>query len=76
MKPITMSAREAAEYLGVSYWMINDMAKKGKIPFISFGSMRLFRKESLDSWIEEQEKLSVEVEEEDNNQYGKLRKIM
>lgn len=74
IKPITMTAQEAAKYLGISYWLILEMTKQNKIPFIACGSRKLFRKAALDKWMEEQEKKTSTVENTEN-QYGKLRKI-
>jgi excisionase family DNA binding protein len=59
MKPATVKAKQAAEYLNISYWKILDMVKKGEIPHIKAGKLVLFRKETLDRWIEEQEAASV-----------------
>jgi excisionase family DNA binding protein len=59
MKPVTLKARQAAAYLGISYWKILDMVKKNEIPHIRAGSLVLFRKETLDRWIVEQEQQSV-----------------
>lgn len=59
MKPVTISAKMAAKYLNVSYWKILDMAKKNEVPHIRAGALFLFRKETLDRWIEEQEAASV-----------------
>jgi excisionase family DNA binding protein len=55
MKPATLKARLAAEYLGISYWKLLDMAKKGEIPHIRAGKLVLFRQATLDRWLAEQE---------------------
>ncbi len=55
----TLRAKEAAKYLGVSYWLILEMAKKREIPHIRAGSLVLFRRETLDSWMKEQERINV-----------------
>jgi len=60
MKPATVKAKQAAKYLNISYWKILDMVKKGEIPHIKAGKLVLFRKETLDNWIVEQEQQSVE----------------
>jgi len=57
---VTMTANEAAQYLGISYWKLLDMAKKHEVPYIACGSRKLFRKEALDRWMEEQEKKALE----------------
>ncbi len=51
----TLKAKEAAKYLGISYWLILERAKRGEIPHIRAGSLVLFRRETLDSWMEQQE---------------------
>ncbi len=55
----TLKAREAAAYLGVSYWLLLEMAKRGEVPHIRAGRLVLFRKEALDAWMRQQEKLSI-----------------
>ena len=55
----TLKAREAAAYLGVSYWLLLEMAKRGEVPHIRAGKLVLFRKEALDDWMRQQERLSV-----------------
>jgi excisionase family DNA binding protein len=55
----TLKAREAAAYLGVSYWLLLEMAKRGEVPHIRAGKLVLFRKEALDDWMRQQEQLSV-----------------
>lgn len=78
LSPVTLTAKKAAEYLGISYWLILEMAKQNKIPHILCGSRKLFRKEALDKWMDEKEKLSVKaVDNVDNlhSNYGKLRKV-
>ena len=67
----TLDGKTAAQYLGISYVLTLDLAKKGEIPCIRAGERYLFRKETLDSWMQEQEKKSVELEK---NNYG-IRKI-
>lgn len=60
MRPITLKAKEAAQYLGCSYWKLLDMAKKSEIPHIRVGKLVFFRKETLDQWLGEQEMRSME----------------
>lgn len=56
----TLSAREAADYIGISYWLLLEMTKRQEIPFIAAGSRKLFRCETLDIWLENREKLSIQ----------------
>jgi excisionase family DNA binding protein len=60
MKPATFKAKQAAEYIGISYWKILDMVKKGEIPHIRAGRLVLFRQVTLDNWLQEQEAASVD----------------
>lgn len=78
IRPVTMKAKDAAEYLGISYWLILEMTKQGKIPFIACGGRKLFRKEALDKWMEEQEQRAIRtelIEDKAAEGYGVLRKI-
>lgn len=56
-----MKAKDAAIYLGISYWLILELTKKREIPFISAGGRKLFRRESLDLWMANREAQSVQV---------------
>lgn len=69
----TMQAREAAQYLGISYWKLLEYAKAGKIPHVRLPGKLLFRRESLDRWLEEQEQASVIHEPEPVP--GRIRKL-
>lgn len=51
----TFSAKEAAEYLGVSYWLILEMVKRKQINPIRAGNRYLFRQTALDEWMARQE---------------------
>lgn len=66
----TITGKEAAEYLGISYVKLLDMAKKNEVPHISAGTRVLFRKKTLDQWMEEEESECKQV-----SQYGVIRKI-
>jgi len=52
---IVFDAREAAEYLNVSYITVLRMARRKQLPHHRIGRKLLFRKDSLDAWIQEQE---------------------
>lgn len=60
MKPVTLKSKQAAAYLGISYWKILDMVKKGEIPHIRAGALVLFRQATLDRWLAEQEAANYE----------------
>lgn len=60
----TMTAREAAAYLGVSYWKLLELVRQKKVPHIRLDARVLFRREALDAWLAEQEAASVRRDEE------------
>ena len=44
---------EAAQYLGISYWLIRKLVREKKIPHYRIESKTLFTKELLDRYIED-----------------------
>jgi len=52
---LTIDAKQAAAVLGISYWSILELCKRGEIPYIPVGSRKLFRMESLTAWLTERE---------------------
>jgi len=58
----TMPARQAAGYVGISYWKILELAKAGRIPHVKLDGRLLFRRESLDRWLTEREAASLKKE--------------
>ncbi|MDI6617866.1 MAG: helix-turn-helix domain-containing protein [Clostridiales bacterium] len=69
--PVTMSMQEAANYIGISYEMLRQMALRKEIPCICCGNRKLFRQATIDAWMTEQEKSKDNIDDS----YGKLRKI-
>ena len=59
VKRITLTMREAADYLGISYWLINQLVKKKQIPYSKVGGKFLFRVKALDEYLCEIERASV-----------------
>lgn len=56
MEPVNMTAREAAKYLKISYWLLLELIKKGEgPPHIKLGSKILINKESLHEWLKSKE---------------------
>lgn len=47
----TLTMKETAEYLGVSYWLVTQLVKRKKIPCSRVGGKVLFRKEALDKYL-------------------------
>lgn len=54
----TYTAKQAAAYIGCSYWKLLEMVKAGQIPCIGIGSRKLFRKASLQLWMDNLESVS------------------
>ena len=44
---------EAAQYLGISYWLIRKLVRENKIPYYKIESKTLFTKEILDKYIQD-----------------------
>jgi len=68
----TMRARPAAEYLGTSYWKLLELVKTGLVPHIRIGGRLLFRRETLDRWLSEQELAGIKQEPA---ALGKIRRL-
>ena len=58
----TLTMKETAEYLGVSYWLVTQLVKRKQLPCSRVGGMVLFRKEALDKYLSEKEKASITKE--------------
>lgn len=54
MKRILMDDKEAAEYMGLSRWAINEMRRRGNIPYVALPGIRkfYFEKSALDRWLD------------------------
>lgn len=52
---VTLSAKEAAAYLGISYWLILELVKRGELNCVKAGGRKLFRQSGLDAWMAKQE---------------------
>ena len=59
MVPAMMTVDEVAQYLKMKSVTIYKHAQEGKIPGFKVGSKWRFKKETIDKWIEEQEKTSA-----------------
>lgn len=55
----TLTMKEAAEYLGVSYWLINQLVRRKEIPCSKVGGKFLFRVQVLDEYLNTKEHESV-----------------
>ena len=47
----TLTMKEAAEYLGISYWLINQLVRRRQIPCSKVGGKFLFRVQMLDEYL-------------------------
>jgi len=56
---ITMTAHEAAAFIGISYWSILEMCKRSEIPYIPVGKKKLFQLDSLINWLTSCENCTV-----------------
>ncbi len=55
----TLTMKEAAEYLGISYWLINQLVRRKEIPCSKVGGKFLFRIQVLDKYLSSKEQESV-----------------
>jgi len=71
----TMRAKDAATYLGFSYWKLMELRKAGKIPCIQLDGLILFRKETLDAWLAERESASI-LRQERKQEPNKINRLL
>ena len=55
----TLTAKEAAEYLGISYWLITQLVRRKQIPCSKVVGKFLFRVQVLDEYLSNKEQESV-----------------
>ena len=55
----TLTMKEASEYLGISYWLINQLVRKKQIPYCKVGGKYLFRAQALDEYLRNMELQSM-----------------
>lgn len=56
----TLTMKEAADYLGISYWLTNQLVRRKQIPCSKVGGKYLFRIQALDEYLYKKEKESTE----------------
>lgn len=59
IKRTTLTMKEASEYLGISYWLINQLVRKKQIPCCKVGGKYLFRVQALDEYLKNMERDSI-----------------
>lgn len=55
----TLTMKETAEYLGISYWLVNQLVRRKQIPCARVGGRILFRVQVLDEYLREKEENSI-----------------
>ena len=55
----TLTMKETAEYLGISYWLVNQLVRRKQIPCSKVGGKYLFRVQALDEYLSKMEKESI-----------------
>lgn len=54
----TLTMKETAEYLGISYWLVNQLVRRKQIPCARVGGRVLFRVQALNEYLKEKEEKS------------------
>ena len=55
----SLTMKEAAEYLGISHWLINQLVRRKEIPCSKVGGKFLFRVQVFDEYLNTKEHESV-----------------
>ena len=55
----TLTMKEAADYLGISYWLINQLVRRKEIPCSKVGGKFLFRVQVLNEYLNSKERESI-----------------
>ena len=55
----TLTMKETAEYLGISYWLVNQLVRRKQIPCSRVGGRVLFRVQALNEYLKEKEENSI-----------------
>ena len=55
----TLTMKETAEYLGISYWLVNQLVRRKQIPRARVGGRVLFRVQALNEYLKEKEENSI-----------------
>ena len=59
----TLTMKETADYLGISYWLVNQLVHRREIPCARVGGRILFRVQALDEYLKEKEEKSFKYQE-------------
>lgn len=55
----TLTMKETVEYLGISYWLVNQLVRRKQIPCARVGGRILFRVQALNEYLREKEENSI-----------------
>ncbi len=55
----TLTMKETAEYLGISYWLVNQLVRRKQIPCARVGGRVVFRVQALNEYLREKEENSI-----------------
>ena len=55
----TLTMKETAQYLGISYWLVNQLVRRKQIPCARVGGRVLFRVQALNEYLKEKEENSI-----------------
>ena len=47
----TLTMKETAEYLGISYWLVNQLVRRKQIPCARVGGRVLYRVQALEEYL-------------------------
>ncbi len=60
MERTTLTTKEVADYLGVSTGLVYTLVREKKIPSVKLGRRILFKIDSVDRWLAQQEAAALE----------------
>ena len=55
----TLTMKETATYLGVSYWLVTQLVKRKEIPYLKIGGRIVFRVKALEEYLIDMEQKSL-----------------
>lgn len=55
----TLTMKETAEYLGIYYWLVNQLVRRKQIPCARVGGRVLFRVQGLEEYLRKKEQKSI-----------------
>lgn len=54
-----LDAEQVAELIGMRVDYVYELSRRGRIPTITFGRTRRYRREAIDEWLIEQERGTI-----------------